>query len=358
MPTLQIECTDSLITRCCSYALAICLRTRSFLSHLAGTRISEQSEGGCEGDRGATGGNDARVQPLATTSTSAEVRAFSDEECWDLSAEFAFMVTQLIPLMNKAVDIETLKCFLQFFCDVRTRLPYVEPSIYQHCSSTAEVLKALHQQHYFHAIQLNLLRTIVGKYGCGESKRLLQEYESRIPKSSPLKRSHNELTEEEIESSFSTKRLKVKSSRDLETFCLEDVENTQEALEKYSGVSRDAIVYAKHEPGCVVLTFIIPACTVESFSDTSKREEQLSDLANVGILAIEIDYASIDTEADLAPHPTKLKPSTPEPTSSSEGTGDQGGGDLAKSEPIPEGDEVATEFARRLQQNITSSYES
>ncbi len=300
----------------------------------------------------------APVQPLATMPTSVEGKALTDEESWDLSSAFAVMLSKLIPLMDKAVDVETLKRFLRFFRDVRTGQPYVEPTIYEHCASTADVLESLLQQHRFHAIQLNLLSTIVESYGCCECTRLLKEYRAKVPKSAPLKRSHNELTEEEIQSSFSTKRLKVKSNRDSDTFCLVDVEKTQEALERFSGVSRDAIVYAKHEPGSVVLTFIVPACTVESFTDTSKSEDQLSDLAATGILAIETDHASIDIEAQLSPHPTKLKPSTPEPAPSSEGTGDRGGGDLAKSEHVPEGDEIAIEFAGRLQQNKTSSYES
>ncbi len=289
--------------------------------HYAGATRSEVPEV----DRGATGGTDAHAQPLAIMPTSIEV-------------EFAFMVSQLIPLMNKAVDIETLKCFLQFLRDERTGQPYIEPSVYQHCTSTAEVLKALLQQRRFHAIQLGLLGTIVGKYGCGESKRLLKKYKSKIPKSAPLKRLRNELTDEEIQSSYGTKRLKVKINGDPETVCLEDVERSQEALERSSEVRQDVIVFAKHEPGSVILTFIVPECTVKSFTDISKSEKKLSDLATMGILSIKTDQVTIHTKVhqklqDLSleeqedAHPTPLKPSTLKPTPSSEGTDSGGVGD-------------------------------
>ncbi len=273
--------------------------------------------------------------------TGVEVSTLTDEESWDLSVEFAVMLSKLITLMDKAVDVETLKYFLQFLLDVRTGQPYIEPSIYQDCASTAEVLKALLQQLRFHALQPKLLNTVVESFGCNACKHLLQEYNAKIPKSAPLKRSSNELTDEEIESSSGTKRLNVEVSGNSDTFCLEDVERTQEALERSSGVSRDVTVFAKHEPGSVILTFIVPACTVESFTNISKGVKKLSYLAAIGILSIKIDQVTIDTKAHIvhqklqdlsleepeAAHPTPLTPSTLKPTPSSEGTDSGGVGD-------------------------------
>ncbi len=54
-----------------------------------------------EGDRGATGGSGVED---------------TDEESWDLVTEFAFMLSNLIPLLNQneTVEVEALKRFL--FC--------------------------------------------------------------------------------------------------------------------------------------------------------------------------------------------------------------------------------------------------
>ncbi len=191
----------------------------------AGANSSEQSEGG------ATGGNEPQTQPLAPMPpASVEVGTLTIKESWDLSTEFAFMLSKLIPLMNKAVDFENFKRFLYCFRDVATGYPYIEHSIYSNCGSTAEVLEALLYQHCFHATQPSLLITIVKEFGCGESKRLLREYVSKIPKSAPLKRLPNELTDEEIESSSGTKMLKLETSGDSDTYSLEDVRKVQEVL--------------------------------------------------------------------------------------------------------------------------------
>ncbi len=255
-----------------------------------------------------------------------------------MSGDFAALYSKVVPLLARAVTVDTLIRFLEALCHPITKLPYIEPSLYQHLTSVEEVLDVLRRVHYFHPTQINLLGIIVRSHGCSECKRLFQSYEDRIPKSAPLKRSSNELTDEEIESSSGTKRLKVEISGNSDTYCLEDVEKVQQALEESTGIDHVVIIYAKHEPGSVVLTFIVPACTVESFTDISKSEKQLSALATIGILSIEVDKVTIDVKAHLvlqklerhtleeqeAAHPTLQKPSTLKPTPSSEGT-DSGG---------------------------------
>ncbi len=288
--------------------------------------------------QGVIEASESQAQALASISGSEELKA---PVKWNVEFEFAVMLSKLIPLIDKALELKTLKRFLRFFCDATTGKPHVQVAIYEHCTSTKEILDTLLQQCRFHCIQLNLLRRIVESYGCGDCKRLLQEYEAKMPKSAPLKRSCNELSDVEIESSSGTKRLKVEITGDSDTCCLEDVESTQEALEKATRVDRDVIVFAKHEPGSVILTFIIPEGTVKSFTDISKSEKKLSDLATIGILSIKIDQVTIDVKAHLVPqklerltleeqeaaHPTPLKPSTLKPTPSSEGTDSGGVGD-------------------------------
>ncbi len=241
-------------------------------SLLATGRSTSPTEGGTEGD-----------QDLPTIPVSDDVGILTNEESWQLSVKFAVMVSKLFPLMNRVLKVETLKLFLRSFRDVRTGVPYVDSTIYQNCSSTDKVLEALLEQHRFHSIQLSLLSTIVDNYGCDVSKNLLQEYKSIIPKSSPLKRLRNELTNEEIESSCAAKKLKVEIRGSSDTCTLEDVERTQVALEGCSGISRDAIVFGNHKEGSVILSFIVPESAVEAFTNCDRHS-----LANVGIMSIEV----------------------------------------------------------------------
>lgn len=264
------------------------------IPHQSGASGSDQIK---DDVQGATAGGEP--QPVAVIPARGELGTISDEESWDLSGEFAVMMTKLIPLMNRALQVETLKLFLRIFRDLRTGQPYVDPTIYQHCASTADIIESLLQQHRFHPIQPSLLTIIVEKYGCAQSKRLLREYVSKIPKSKPLKESMNELTDKEIESSHGMNVLKLEITRDSDTFCLEDVERAQEALERLFGVSATAMVYAKSETGSVILTFMIPTCTVETFSNVGKSEKLLPELAAEGILSIRIGEVLIDVRPFL-----------------------------------------------------------
>ncbi len=195
--------------------------------------------------------------------------------------------------MNEAVDVETLKCFLRLLRDVRTGQPYVEPAIYQCCtsSSTAAPLprhRAKTSENY---------RWEVWLWWIQAPPRGVWIQSTKVYSSQKVLQ-----WTEKIESSSSTKRLKVETSSDPDTYCLEDVEKTQEALEMSSGV----IVFAKHEPGSVRLTFIVPVCTVESFTNINKSDEHLSDLAAIGITSIEIDGV-INVKAHLEERVTALE---------------------------------------------------
>ncbi len=253
-------------------------------------------EEGSEGDQGATGGSDppAQVAIIPGSDDQQLSRTY-----FDLSSDFAAFYFKVVPLLARAVTAVNLKRYLTAFRHPESNLPYVDPSLYQYSTSVEEILDKLESERYIHPIQTNLLGKIVRTHGCNESNCLLQEYESKIPKSTPLKRSHNDLTDEETESSSSTKKLKVEVSGDSDKYCLEDVEEVQKALEKTTRVDHGVIVYAKHEPGSVILTFIIPESTVEYFTAISKSEKQLSDLAAIGILSIKIGQVTIDVKAHL-----------------------------------------------------------
>ncbi len=237
-----------------------------------------------------------QVQQLAAI-PSSPTGPLTEYEIFDLSGDFGALFTKLLPLLAKAVNADTLKVYLTSFYHPVRRLPYVDESLYQHLASTEEILKILLKERYFHPLQVGLLRRIVKEYGCAECNRLLEEYESKIPRRTSLKRSCNELSHNEIDSSSSTKKLKVKSRED--SITLNKIEVIQEELEGASGVSRDMIVYANHTEGCILLTFLIPVSMEEALVDIGKSEKHLSKLAAVGILSIEIGQVTINVGADL-----------------------------------------------------------
>ncbi len=110
-----------------------------------------------------------------------------------------------------------------------------------------------------------------------------------VPITASLKRSRNQLSGEEIDQAAShvaTKRLKVCTEGDSNTFNLQDVNKVRITLESTTGVSRDVIIFAKSEPGSVILTFLVPASVVGAFTDISKRGALL---AASGILWITVE---------------------------------------------------------------------
>ncbi len=205
------------------------------------------------------------------------------------------MFSKIVPLLAMAVSVEVLKIFLQSLCHVKTRLPFIEPSLYRHCTSTAEVMEGLRLQHYFHPTQLNLLKKMVENYGCTECNRLLQVYESKLPKSVPLKNLSKPLSDKEIQDSRCTAKIKVIVEGDYDTIGLEEVENVKQTLERSTGVSTVAIIFVKHEPGSVVLTFLIPANAMSFFAEIRGDD---ADLAANGICKVDI-YTAVDLEVSV-----------------------------------------------------------
>ncbi len=226
--------------------------------------------------------------------------------------DFHVFLGKLFPLLAKTVAPDILKRYLMSLYHPKRRLQYLSQSLYQHLTSTEEILDILRQELYFHSIHVGLLRGIVKDCGCAECNHLLEEYESKIPKSASLKRSRSELSDDEIDRSSSTKKLKVKSHED--SITLNKVEVIQEELEGASGVSRDMIVYGNHKKGCTLLTFLIPASMEEALVDIGKSEKHLSKLAAVGILSIEIGQVTINVGAYLVQRKADQDSESEEPT--------------------------------------------
>ncbi len=262
---------------------------------------------GSEGDEAAVGGEVPQTQALAAipTTRGREIEALDEEQKFDLSGDFADMFSDIVPLLARAVSADTLKRYLRAYRHPTSKLPYIEPSLYNHCTSTEEILDILHDHCYYHPTQVRLLGRIVQKYGCDECKRLLQEYEAKIPMSAALKRRRDFPSDADTDSSHSTKKLKVTVEGSSDAYSLQEVEKIKLALEEAAGVSPDSIVLIHSEPGSVVLTFLVPASTSEYFVNISKDDISL---ARSGILKIEIDDTVIEIQVQMQPiHKTEVE---------------------------------------------------
>ena len=241
----------------------------------------------------------------------------SDDEGWDLSTRFAAMFGDVIELFNQTLQVEKLRRFLGNLSHPRTPMKsYIDPKLYEKCSSTAEVLDTLCPQ-YINFMHTSLLRRIVRIYGTEDIKKLLHEYEDSLPRKQPLKRLGHPLSDEDIEGAIGVKRLKVvydKRGASVETTTMEDIESFQDAIERNTGIDRVVIVYAKQTPGSVIFTFLIPDSVATVFSDLTIDNRK--DLAGSGIQSLEVDGVVVDlnlstyTAAGIKRVPLKQSPET------------------------------------------------
>ncbi len=262
---------------------------------------------GSEGDRIAVRGDMPQTQALAPI-PSIEVRtigALDEMQKFNLSGDFADMLSDIVPLLARAVSADDLKDYLRRYRHPTSKRPYLDSSLYNKCTSTKEILNVLQDHCYIHPTQVCLLRRIVQKYGCDECKRLLQEYEAKIPMTAPVKRRRDFPSDADTDTSRSTKKVKVTVEGNPDTCSLQDVENIKSAVEEATGISSDVIVLIQSEPGSVVLTFLVPASTSEYFVNISKDDISL---AWSGILKIEIDDTVIEIQVQMPPtHKTEVE---------------------------------------------------
>ena len=73
---------------------------------------------------------------------------------------------------------------------------------------------------------------------------------------------------------------------------VEIIGEVEDALEMATGVGRAVIVYACNDPGCVLLTFLIPESIVHIFHELNT--EDLTILANSGVMKLEVDEVVVD----------------------------------------------------------------
>ena len=240
----------------------------------------------------------------------------SDDEGWDLSTRFSAMFGEVIELLDQTLQVEKLRRFLRNLSHPRTPMKsYIDPKLYEKCSSTAEVLDTLCPL-YINFMHTSLLGRIVKIYGTEDIRKLLREYEDSLPRKKPLKRLGHPLSEEDIEGAIGTKRMKVvyNSGASVDTTTMEHIESVQDAIERNTGIDRIVIVYAKQTPGSVIFTFLIPASVATVFSDLTIDNRR--DLAGSGIQSLEVDGVVVDlnlstyTAAGIKRVPLKQSPET------------------------------------------------
>ena len=214
-------------------------------------------------------------------------------ETHHLSREFAVMFSYVTDLLDKSVDITKLKDFLDSYSHpLYPEQHYVQPKIYKDASTTKQLIKSLFPQ-FINFMHYYLLEDIVASFECGRAKEVLQQYaEQKESKKKKLEDVPRPITSEEIEQFHGIKMLKVDVEGNTSDTAVEIVGEIQIALEKATGVKREFIVYACNDPGCVLLTFLIPESIIHIFHELNT--EDLAILANSGVMKMEADEVVID----------------------------------------------------------------
>ena len=253
---------------------------------------------------------------LFVVSTSAQRGYDIDpEKRRKLSAKFAYLLTTLSKLFNKCVDVSELKEFINNYSDpMFPEETYIQSSVYEEAQTAGEVISRLNPR-YINYMQYQFLDDIIGLYGNDDCKKHFYKYVQTFKRLVRKLRHHPApITDEEIECSIGQKPLKVTRTGDVNATTPQDVQNTQEAIEKATGVSRVAQVYARQNGAfSVIFTFLIPECVEHRFHELS--EADLTLLANAGITKIEVGELEIE---NISQYCTKVKKAQKKINSTSE----------------------------------------
>ena len=203
------------------------------------------------------------------------------------------MFSDVTDLLDKSVDMAKLKDFLDCYCHpLYPQELYVNPKTYKDANTTKQLIKSLCPQ-FINFIHYYLLEDIVRKFGCDKAIEILQQYTGmKYSRKRKLNSLPGPITDGEIEQFHGTKKLKLKVEGDTSDASVKTIDDVQEALEKASGIKRAFIPYAFQDPGCVLLTFLIPESISHIFHDLNT--EDLAILADSGVMSLEIDEVVID----------------------------------------------------------------
>ena len=212
----------------------------------------------------------------------------------NLCLEFASAFRRIIEIMNKSVDVEGLKEFLDLCSHpLYPEKKYVDRRIYKDAKTPRELLKSLFPQ-FINYMNYGLLEGLMKEFDCDEGKQILEKYKYTFPTSNqkgkrkrPLEDFPDPIHDSEIEQTLGVKKVRVTLDRKMEEATFETVQETQTALQTATGIDKANIVYASHAPGSVILNFLIPESICHILHEFTV--EDLAILAGARIVTLEMD---------------------------------------------------------------------
>ena len=214
-------------------------------------------------------------------------------ENWEITDKFAVALDTIKDSL--AVEPPKLKGYLCCLCHpLKPDEPYVQSRLYESATTTSEIIQSLFPK-LINYQNTGLLKRIVLRFGCDESKAALQEYLQHYSKFTD-KRLYimpKAVSDEELDRATGVKKLRIETSMTLEKATIADTEAVQKGLGQATGIDPDFISPAQHDPGSVILTFLVPESVGEIFCELC--EEDLEILANCGITRLQIEDCVIES---------------------------------------------------------------
>ena len=213
-------------------------------------------------------------------------------ENWDITDKFSVTLEAIKDFLT--VEPHKLKAYLCCLCHpLKPDELYVQSHHYESATTTSEIIESLIPK-FINYKNNGLLRKIVLRFGCDKCKAALQEYLQHYSKFTDKKLCNmpNAVSDEELDRATGVKRLRVEANMRLEEATLSDTETVQYGLGQATGIDPYFISPAQHDPGSLILTFLVPEIVFEIFCELC--EEDLEILADCGITRLQIENCVIE----------------------------------------------------------------
>jgi hypothetical protein len=213
-------------------------------------------------------------------------------ENWDIVDEFSVALKAIEDFL--AVEPPELKAYLSRISHpLKPDEPYVRLCQYESAATTPEIIQNLFPK-FINYQNTGLLRKIVQRFGCDKCKAALQEYLQHYSKFTDKKLCNmpNAVSGEELDQATGVKRLRVETNLTLGEATIANTAVVQNGVGQATGIDPCFIVPAQHDPGSLILTFLVPESVYEIFCELC--EEDLEILANCRITRLQIEDCGIE----------------------------------------------------------------